>query len=211
MKIRTSLQIQICIFLLIVAWTLWRVAGLPDTVPVHWNINGQVDRYGSKWESALIMPIVLLVTIPLTVILPRISPKNFEMERFRSTYAYIMLLVSILMAALHVVIMESSAGTKFDMVRWMMAVLFAFFALLGNVLGKIRQNFYMGIRTPWTLANERVWDESHRRAGRLWVAGGVVGLIMALAGLPLLGSIAILLALAFVPIVDSYFISKRYQ
>ena len=211
MTLRTSLSTQILLTLSMIFWTLWRVASMPDTVPVHWGINGQADRFGSKWESAIIMPIIMIAMVGLTVVLPRISPKNFEIERFRSTYAYVMLLCSIMMTAMHILILEASAGSQVDMGRFIVAIIFAFFALLGNVMGKIRQNFYVGIRTPWTLSNERVWDESHRRAGRLWFFGGIAGAILALLGLPVPGSIALLVVLSFVPIIDSYLISKRYQ
>jgi uncharacterized membrane protein len=207
--LRTSLSTQILLTLSMIVWTLWRVSTMPDTVPVHWGINGQADRFGSKWESALIMPIIMITMIGLTVILPAISPKNFEIERFRSTYAYIMLLCNIMMSAMHILILEASAGSKVDIGRFIVAIIFAFFALLGNVMGKVRQNFYIGIRTPWTLSNERVWDESHRRAGRLWFFGGIAGAILALVGLPVPGSIALLIIMSFVPIIDSYLISKR--
>jgi uncharacterized membrane protein len=207
--LRTSLSTQILLTLGMIFWTLWRVSSMPDTVPVHWGINGQADRFGSKWESAIIMPIIMITMIGLTVILPAISPKNFEIERFRSTYAYIMLLCNIMMSAMHILILEASAGSKVDIGRLIVAIIFAFFALLGNVMGKVRQNFYIGIRTPWTLSNERVWDESHRRAGRLWFFGGITGAILALVGLPVPGSIALLIIMSFVPIIDSYLISKR--
>jgi uncharacterized membrane protein len=93
--------------------------------------------------------------------------------------------------------------------RTMMFVLFAFFALLGNVMGKIKRNFFMGIRTPWTLADERVWHATHRYAGRLWLVGGTIGAIAALIGLPFSFGIGFLLVIAFLPVFKSYFLYLR--
>ena len=86
-----------------------------------------------------------------------------------------------------------------------------FFALLGNVLGKVRRNFWIGVRTPWTLASERVWIDTHRFSARLFVAIGIAGFLAILAGAPIVTAVALLLASVLVCVVYSLVHSKRLE
>ena len=204
MKIRVSTAAQLGLFVVAMAYSLYMAAQLPDTVPTHWGLNGQPDSYGSKWMDLLLMPGVILLMAALTPALAKISPSQFQVGAFEETYGYVAFLVGALMFAIHVVIVQASIGRHLDMTRLMMFVMFAFFALIGNVMGKIKRNFFMGIRTPWTLADERVWIATHRYGGRLWLVGGVIGAIAALIGVPFAILIALLLVMAFLPILKSY-------
>src|SRR5262245_17683179 len=99
-----------------------------------------------------------------------------------------MFLVTALFGYLHGVILLQqfkNPPVRFDIGRLMVGGMFLFFALLGNVLGKVKRNFFMGVRTPWTLASETVWTRTHRLAAWLWTGGGLVGLVAVLAGAPL--------------------------
>ena len=121
---------------------------LPNTVPTHWNASGKVDSYGSKLIPVLIMPIVVLLLGSLTVILPKLSPKQFEIEKFQDTYENIMIIVTGLMTYLQVVILNATANPKVDIGKWLVSGILLFLAWMGNLMGKTRRNFYMGIRTP---------------------------------------------------------------
>jgi uncharacterized membrane protein len=209
MKIKQSVVIQLGMFAVAALYSLYFAARMPDTVPIHWNAAGQVDGYGSKWTGLFMQPGVSLMMILLTVALPKLSPRKFEIEPFEHTYSYIMVLVGALMLCLHVAVVQAAAGTHLDMSRVLFAVLFAFFGLMGNVMGKVKQNFYMGIRTPWTLADERVWHSTHRFGGRIWLAGGAIGMVASLAGLPFSASITYLLIIAFIPVLYSYFAYQK--
>jgi uncharacterized membrane protein len=131
------------------------------------------------------------------------------MEGFSSTYGYVMTLVSGLFLTLHAVVLQASTGSGMDIGRVAMAAIFVFFALMGNVMGRVKQNFWVGVRTPWTLADERVWKETHRSAGKLWLVGGAIGAVASILGLPEAISIGLLLVLAFAPVVQSYLIYRR--
>ena len=91
-----------------------------------------------------------------------------------------------------------------DIGRALIAGMFLFFALLGNVMGKVRKNFYIGIRVPWTLASDRVWNDTHRLAAWLMVAGGIIGFLLVIAGLPIVWSIGVLLVTFLIPVVYSF-------
>src|SRR4029078_10042601 len=123
---------------------------LPAQIPTHWNIHGQVDGYSEKFWGIFLMPLVLAGIIFLFRFLSWLSPKQFQVDSFRNTYEYIMFLVVLLLSAIQGVILCSSLTPSANLTRFFPALLFFFFALMGNVLGKIRRNFWIGVRTPWT-------------------------------------------------------------
>ncbi len=182
---------------------------LPDTVPTHWDVSGRADAFGPKWMNLLIMPAVMLVFTALIFILPTISPKHFHPARFAPTWNYVMVAVEGLFLAMHLIILDATRSGTFEISRLMPAALFAFFILMGNVLGRVKRNFWMGVRTPWTLADERVWDATHRAAGRLWFVMGWIGLALGLLGVPFWILFALIMLMAFLPVVQSYLIWKR--
>lgn len=209
MNTRTALLLQLGILVFAVAYSLWMSGHMPNVVPIHWGADGRPNGYGSKYVNLWMLPGTLLVVTALTFLLPAISPRGFSIERFGGVYHSLMVVVALLMAAIHVVVLQASAGAKIDIGRALFAIVFVFFALMGNLLGKVRQNFFVGVRTPWTLASERVWEETHRRAAYVWFFGGILGAGLSLAGASFEMSVGLLLVLAFIPVVDSYFLYRK--
>ncbi len=196
---------------------------LPEQIAVHWNINGEPDRIVPKseaWVNFWLMPLVMLLIVVLTVVLPWISPKHFEVEHFRPTWEYVMALVVGSFAFIDLALLVGSWGQQLPLGRFFVAALMLFFALLGNVLGRVKRNFWMGVRTPWTLASEGVWNQTHRVAGWLWVAGGLIGCVGVLV-LPLvvpvseptvlIGAFVWIMIIALSPAVYSLVLYKRLE
>ena len=196
---------------------------LPGQIAVHWNIKGEPDRIVPKseaWMNFWLVPFVMILVIVLSVVLPWISPKQFEIERFRPTWEYVIALVVGLFAFIQVALLVGSGGQKLPLGRFFIGAMMLFFALLGNVLGRVKRNFWMGVRTPWTLASEAVWNQTHRVAGWLWVAGGLIGCVGVLA-LPLvvpvsestvlIGAFVWLMIIALYPVVYSLVLYKRLE
>lgn len=208
---RRSVAAQGVLFLLSLLLSFVVGARMPDRVVTHWGLNGQPDGWGSKWTTMLMMPGVILLMIGLTILLPRLSPKGFRLENSGPTYGWLMFIVACLMATLHAVILFKTAGAAFDLLRVMMAAMFGVWILMGNVIGRVQPNYYMGIRTPWTLSNPRVWQATHRSAGRLWVVSGILGLIAALVGTPPSLLLAFFFVICLAPVVQSYFIYRQLE
>jgi uncharacterized membrane protein len=187
---------------------VWLYPDLPDQVPMHWNIEGKVDGYGGKW-TLFMFPALMAGMLALFYFLPALSPRHFEVDTFRPTYLYIMNIVIGLFAYLEAVLLYTvyqnvHRGTSVDLGRGFMGGMFLFFALLGNQLGKVRKNFYIGVRVPWTLASDRVWNDTHRLAAWTMCAGGVIGFVLSLLGVSVLVSIVILVGSALIPVVYSF-------
>jgi uncharacterized membrane protein len=193
----------------IVSATLY--PGLPATIPMHWNIHGKVDAYGPKW-TIFLMPGTMLFLLGLFWVLPFLSPRSFEVDSSRKTYLFIVVLITGMMGYIQAVILYASAhGGHVDVGRALVGGTFLFFAMLGNVLGRVRRNFYIGVRVPWTLASERVWNDTHRVAAWLFVSCGLIGFVIALAGLPLATAFGVLAIALVVPVVYSFVHYKELE
>jgi immunity protein, SdpI family len=185
---------------------------LPSTVATHWNFRNQPDGYSAKWTLFLIGPGLMAGIMLLWRFLPWLSPKNFEVDGFRSTYFQIMLILVCLLAYINaVVLLWAGSAKSLNVGGAVVGGLCLLFALLGNLLGKVRRNFYIGVRTPWSLANERVWNATHRFAAKTFVAGGLVGLALTVVGLQGGAVFAVLMAAALIPTIYSLAFYKQLE
>ena len=128
---------------------------LPARVPTHWNAQGQINGYSPKWALLLFGPGMLATLLVLFSVLPRLSPRHFTIDSFRSTYDYIAVVIMVVFAYFHALMLWAAKAGQVDIGGAVWGGICLLFALLGNVMGKVRRNFWIGVRTPWTLANER--------------------------------------------------------
>ena len=208
---RTYYVITLLLIVAALAASVVAYPRLPETIPTHWNIHGEADGYGHKAPFLLLMPIVMAGIVLLFRFLSWLSPRSFEVDSFRSTYLYLMVLTVGLLATLHGFMIYSAWSGEASPARFLVGSLFLFFALLGNVLGRVRRNFWIGVRTPWTLASERVWIDTHRVSARLFVGSGLLGFVAVAAGLPLPGAFAFLMLVCLVPVLYSLVHYKRLE
>jgi len=179
---RTYYLIAILLVLASAVTTLIVYPQLPSSVPTHWDMHNRVNGYSPKWTLFLFGPGFMAGMIVLFYFLPWLSPKQFEVDSFRATYLQIMLIIVAMCGYFQALILWAAVGHAMDVGRAVVGGVCLLFALLGNVMGKVRRNFYIGIRTPWALANERVWNATHRFAAKTFVAAGMMGLIVTLLG-----------------------------
>lgn len=150
---------------------------LPDQIPTHWNVRGQIDDYGSKGFTALGFPLLILGLYFLLTYLPKIDPRKENYLKFASTYNVIKWIIVLFMLGMYGLMLAVAMGyaVKVDLVvRAGVAFLLIF---LGNYMGKVRTNYFVGIRTPWTLADEEVWLKTHRFGAKIFVLTGVLGIL----------------------------------
>jgi len=184
---------------------------LPDYVATHWNLQNQPNGYSPKWFVFVLGPGFMVGAMLLMRALPWLSPKNFEVDAFRPTFLQIMVIIVCLMGYLALVVVWVGLGHGMNVGRAISGGLCLLFALLGNLMGKVRRNFYVGIRTPWAIANERVWNATHRFAGKVFVVAGLLGLILTWLGWDGWPVLTILLLAAFVPVVYSLVFYKGLE
>lgn len=172
---------------LMAAASAWALSALPSgaQVAVHFDAQGQPDGWGdARWVLAL-LPLLALLMQGLRRVLPGIDPRGANLVRSAAAYGTIWLAVTALLAAVHGLLVAHALGWIASLGALPVVLVGVLFVVLGNVMGKLRWNYTVGIRTPWTLADERVWDQTHRFGGRLMVAVGA--LLIVLAWVPGLG------------------------
>jgi uncharacterized membrane protein len=184
---------------------------LPDIVPVHWGLRGEANRFAPKPWGPFVGPITSAALFILFLGLPHISPKGFRIEPFLRVYRFIQLTLQIFLFAILVVQLLAGTGLAVPIGRVVIVSAGALMAVMGNLMGKVRKNFFVGIRTPWTLSNDEVWSRTQRLGGWLMVLAGSVIVIAGLIGRGILIGIAALSAAAVVPVIYSYIVSRQVE
>ncbi|MGC2450015.1 MAG: SdpI family protein [Candidatus Sulfotelmatobacter sp.] len=201
----------IAVILAMLAGTIVAYPKLPTSVPIHWNAAGRADDWGPKWSLFLWGPGMMTIIVVLFRALPWLSPRKFEIDSFRATYLYIMSVVVAMIGYIYLLMLLNSLGVHWDITRAISGGVCMMIALLGNVMGKVRRNFYVGIRTPWTIADERVWNKTHRLGAKTFFVAGWLGLLAVLSGAPFWLPIAMVLAGAFIPAIYSLVFYKQLE
>lgn len=146
---------------------------IPETVATHFDISGKADGFSDK--SALIY-LTLLMTIPtyfILLLIPKIDPKK-RIQAMGATYDKITFVIMLMLSAIALFIIHSGVSGNESDPRIIYAIICLFLMAIGNYFPTIKPNYFMGIRTPWTLENETVWRKTHRMAGRVYMIGGLI-------------------------------------
>jgi len=206
-----SLFLSVLFLLMLFAAYLWLRPHMPAIIPTHWNAQGRINGYMTPLKAVLVPMIVIAGLALLTVVLPVISPRGYGIEPFASVFAVVMLAVQAFVLLIALTMLLNGAGYPTHLPMVAMVGLGLLCMLMGNYMGKLRKNFFAGIRTPWTLANDEVWERTHRMAGWLFVLAGVAIVIAAFMAASIMWAICLLLAAAFIPAIYSYVIYQRVQ
>lgn len=206
---------SIAVVIALIGVAAWVGAMLPGDValPIHWDLRGEPDRFSDKW-TALLMPALIAGGVSLLFfLLPELESRESGLQRSRGLYlwgwASILLMTAMIeLAVISVALKWTVHGTSF-----VVAGLGIMFVMIGNQLGKSRSMYLIGFRTPWTLASEEVWVKTHRLAGKLMVAAGLVLLLAAFLPLPS-GVVATVLGASIgvavvIPFVYSYVLWRK--
>lgn len=213
-RIRRLLKNDWYILLMIVAGFLlgsFFYPRLPVSVPIHWDSAGHVNGYGSRAFGAFAQPCIALGLYLIFCVLPFIDPRARNYEKFNSSYQMVKCLIVMLFLAIQACMLLAGIGVKIDISIITSLSISILFVLLGNVMGRFRQNYFVGFRTPWTLANEQVWRKTHRFAGPVWVLGGLANLVLTLIGgdLVVIGGLIVVSVLVILPYIYSYLVFRH--
>jgi uncharacterized membrane protein len=184
---------------------------LPDPLPTHWDAHGVADGFSAKPLGPFIMPGVLALVAVLLGALPGLSPQGYRMEPFLETFDFVRTTLVGFLFLVTVLVLLAGLGVPVPMHRLVPLGLGALLMAVGNVFSKLQKNFFIGIRTPWTLANDEVWLRTHRLGARLFVVAGLAVIVSTLLG----GGPAVLMfcvvSAALVPVAYSFVLSRRLE
>lgn len=187
---------------------------LPQQIPMHWDFQGQVDSWYPKFPGAFILPAIAIIITAMVSIVPKLDPKRENYEKFKPQYLMIRFLLVIIFVVLDFVTIAISMGAEFIRVDFVAKLIAGIlFIVIGNLMPKFKHNYFVGIKTPWTLSNEDVWQKTHRHGGMVWFAAGFACSVLAF--IPGLTSaiiyFSIIIFASVEPLVFSYIksVSKR--
>jgi uncharacterized membrane protein len=202
----------LCLLMFLVAIVAY--PGLPDQVPIRFDASGIVDETGPRF-SVFLMPGIALLLLLFAEISPRIDPRGNNYRRFHRQYYLIHFLLTLLLLFTELytiaVCYRPELLSSFNMGLWMPALVGAMMAFCGNIMPKFKPNYFTGVKTPWTLADENVWYLTHRFTGKLWVACGI--LMIFAAFLPPFWKLCLffplILIMVLLPVLYSYLVYRR--
>jgi len=179
---------------------------MPELMASHWNAAGEVDGHASRLAGLLLTPIVIAVMWLLFVAIPRIDPLKKNIARFRGIFDWFIVVMLLFVLSIEAQVVLWNLNVNVPPWTTMPIALGFLFFFVGLLLGKAKRNYFIGIRTPWTLASDVVWDKTHRLGSRLFMISGGIALLGVLFGryagifilVPVLVSTAVVVVYSYV-------------
>jgi len=210
MKLRKSEIISLLIIMISFIIGISFYSLLPDKVASHWNARGEVDGYMSKFGGLFLMPVISLVLLLLFIIIPKIDPLKHNIEKFRKYFDGFIVLMMLFLFYLYILTILWNIGVRFNFVHLLVPIFSIFFYYCGILIQKAQRNWFIGIRTPWTLSNEQVWNKTHKIGGILFKIAGIISLIgILLPEYALFFVICPVILASLFPVIYSYFAYQK--
>ncbi len=150
---------------------------MPDKMAFHWNIKGEADGYMSKFWGLFLMPIISLGLFLLFLLIPKVDPLKANIEKFRKYFDGFIVLIMVFLFYIYLLSIAWNLGKRFDMCQMMAPALGMLFYYCGILTENAKRNWFIGIRTPWTLSSESVWDKTHKIGGKLFKIVGLIAFL----------------------------------
>ena len=150
---------------------------MPEKMASHWNTKGEVDGYMSKFWGLFLMPIILLGLFLLFILIPKIDPLKENIAKFRKYFDGFIVLITLFLFYIYLLTIAWNLGKRFNMGQMMMPALGMLFYYCGILTENAKRNWFIGIKTPWTLSSERVWNKTHKIGGKLFKAAGLIAFL----------------------------------
>jgi len=184
---------------------------LPAAVPVHWNALGEIDGYGPSWAMAFLFPGIIAGMLLMFIIIPKIDIFKKNFEKFDREYWLTALLLEAFFLAFFAITLLPNYGFKSNLSPFFTSAFAVMFICLGLLMPRFKRNFFVGIRTPWTLANDTVWEKTHRFGGRAFVVAGLLSLLgLLFPGAAILLAVGLVVLAAIVSVVYSYIVFRKH-
>jgi len=165
------------VILLTLAVTILAYPGLPDQIPSHWNSAGEVDGYLPKFWGVLVIPVVMIAFTALFALIPRIDPLRANYQKFQMYYEGFILVFAVFLLLIQLQILLWGLGYPISPNLLLPLIMGALFIYLGFLIEHAEPNWFVGIRTPWTMSSERVWKKTHTLGGTLFKIAGIVTMV----------------------------------
>lgn len=150
---------------------------MPLQMVSHWNLRGEPDGFILNFWGSFLMPIISLVMLLLFILIPRIDPLKANIEKFRKYFDRFIVLIILFLFYIYLLTIFWNTGARFNMGQLMLPAIAIIYYYAGVLITNAKRNYFIGIRTPWTLNNDAVWDKTHRAGGKLFKAAAVIAFL----------------------------------
>jgi len=150
---------------------------MPDQVASHWNSAGEVDGYMSKFWGLFILPIIMIITNISLFVVPKIDPNKENIEKFKESFNEFIVIFNVFFLYIYFLTIMWNIGKEFNMSVAIIPAFGFFFYFLGNLIGKAKRNYMIGIRLPWTLDNDDNWNKTHKKGEKVFKIIGIITLM----------------------------------
>ena len=166
--------IPLLLIILSAAASVFFYNNLPERVATHWNFAGEIDGYGSGKAQAIAMPIMVIGMYLLFLLMPYLDPKKERYEQFSKVYHIFKTMILTLLVIVYFVVGLNGLGYNLPVGVIIPGLIGLLFIIIGNYMGKLKLNWFVGIRTPWTMSSEEVWNKTHRFGGKMFILAGLL-------------------------------------
>ena len=177
MKLRTSQWIILALIVISIIVSIVLVPYMPQRMASHWNMQGEVDGTMSRFWGLFLLPMVSVFLFLLFILIPKIDPLKANIQKFQKHYDGFVFILMLFLSYIYVLTLLWNRGIHFNMTRLMVPAFAALLFCSGMVIERAKQNWFIGIRTPWTLSSERVWERTHKLGGKLFKVAGIISVI----------------------------------
>lgn len=183
----------------------------PDMVATHWNAEGVVDGYMQKFWGVFLVSIIMIVLYALYAVIPRIDPRAQNIAEFRKTFNLFWVVLFVFFFYIAALSNVWNLGVPFDFTQAIVPAIGMLFYFIGNLMLNTKRNFFIGIRTPWTLSSDTVWEKTHKLGGGLFKLSGILTLGAGLIGGPVAFATLItsVVLSSIISVVYSYKVFKK--
>ena len=171
----------VVVLAVILAFSVYSI--LPASVPTHWNADGVADGWGDSWEGAFIFPIMMAAILLLFVVIPKLIVFEKNFKDFEKQYWILAFVIQMFFFLFYIMTLLPNFGYEFNFSQILVLPMAMLFISIGILLPSFKRNFFVGIRTPWTLADDKVWKKTHKLGGKLFILAGFAGLVSILYSL----------------------------
>ena len=192
-------------------FAIWLYPNLPDPIPTHFNAAGDADDYTARLPGTIMLAAIPLFSLLLFKAIQIFSPKGFRTEEFANVINLLQFVFVLFLSLVAVAALLKGAGYDVRIELLVPAGVGVLFVIIGNYMSKFRKNFFLGIRTPWTLASDEVWARTHRVGGWCFVAAGVLMIFGAVMRAPMQWSIFIAIGIVLIPVAYSFVIYRKLE
>ncbi|MBI9044453.1 MAG: SdpI family protein [Anaerolineaceae bacterium] len=182
MKTKAANIIIAIIVLLSIGLGIWAFPQLPESVASHWNAQGEVDGHMSRFWGIALMPLILIGISLMFQIIPNIDPLKKNINEFRNEYNGMIVFISAFMFYVHILTLLWNIGIQFNLGNLILPGISILFIYIGIMMRKFKRNFFIGIRTPWTLSSDVVWKKTHQVGGWCFIVAGLLSIPSAFFG-----------------------------